>query len=103
VELEAGDGDDVYLRRLRERLPEAFDRARPDLVFYLAGADTLAADPLTELAMTPEGVAARDRFVFAHCARRRLPVVMLPAGGYSPDAWRVQYAAIRHAIETHGD
>ena len=102
VELQAGTGDEAYLRILRERLPEVFDRAKPDLVFLQAGCDTLRGDPLAGLAMTEQGIVARDALVIDEAVSRGVPVVMVLGGGYSPRAWAVQYASIRRTIEKYG-
>ena len=41
-----------YLDTLREALPPALDRFRPDLVVYNAGSDVLWSDPLSHLFLT---------------------------------------------------
>jgi len=102
VELAAATDDATYLGLLREHLPGVLDRARPDLVIFQAGCDTLAADPLANLAMTKEGIVERDATVIDECVRREIPVAMTLGGGYAPDSWKVQYASIRRTIETYG-
>jgi len=102
VEMPAGTGDEAYLGQLREHLPAVLDEARPEIVFLQAGCDTLAGDPLAGLAMTKEGIVARDAVVIDACVRRGLPVVIVLGGGYSPEAWSVQYASIRRTIEKYG-
>ena len=102
VELRAGTGDGEFLRLLQRHLPGLFSRAQPDIVFYVAGCDTLAGDPLASLAMTEEGVVRRDAMVIDACVERKVPVVMTLGGGYSADAWRSQYASIHRIIKTHG-
>ncbi len=81
VALPAGTGDDDYLAALAPALDVAF-RDRPDLVIYLAGADPHEGDRLGRLALTHDGLAARDRAVFERCAADRVPVVVAMAGGY---------------------
>jgi acetoin utilization deacetylase AcuC-like enzyme len=61
------------------------DVQRPDLVFYLAGADPYEGDRLGRLKLTIEGLRARDRRVFHACRDRRIPVVVAMSGGYAPD------------------
>ena len=75
--------DEPYLKKLAETLPALLDTFRPDLVFYLSGVDVLATDKLGRLAMTLNGCAARDRFVFETCHARGLPVAVSMGGGYS--------------------
>ena len=102
VELTQGTGDAEYMRVLGAHLPAIFGRAEPDIVFLQAGCDTLAGDPLASLAMTQEGIVARDAMVIDTCVRRGIPVVMVLGGGYSKNAWAVQYASIRRTIEIYG-
>jgi acetoin utilization deacetylase AcuC-like enzyme len=85
VTFEDGAGDDEYLRALDAHLPAVLDGHRPDLVFYLAGADPYEGDRLGRLRLTIDGLRARDRMVFDACRARALPVVVLMSGGYAPD------------------
>jgi acetoin utilization deacetylase AcuC-like enzyme len=80
-----GAGDDEYLSALTTHLPQLLDRHRPDVVFYLAGADPYEGDRLGRLKLTIGGLQARDRLVFDACRRRDLPVVVTMSGGYCPD------------------
>jgi histone deacetylase 11 len=102
IELEPGTGDAAYQNTLEKALPGAIDRARPDLVFFQAGCDPLRGDPLASLALSPEGIVARDAYVIDACAKRGLPVVMVLGGGYSPQAWSVQAASIARSVKTYG-
>jgi acetoin utilization deacetylase AcuC-like enzyme len=67
------------------RLPRVLDVHRPDLVFYLAGADPYEGDRLGRLKLTVDGLLARDRRVFAACRERKIPVAVAMSGGYAPD------------------
>jgi acetoin utilization deacetylase AcuC-like enzyme len=80
-----GTGDEEYLTTLRRQLTSVLERHRPDLVFYLAGADPFERDRLGRLALTIEGLRARDQMVFAACISRAIPVVVTMAGGYATD------------------
>jgi histone deacetylase 11 len=102
IALPAGTGDSSYLAVLRERLPAAFDASRPDIVILQAGVDVLAGDPLADFEISPEGVIERDATVFAEARRRGIPIVMVLGGGYSKQAWEVQYRSIRNLIECYG-
>ena len=84
VGLPDGTGDDAYLDALDRHLPGCFDRARPELVFFLAGVDVVAGDRFGRLALTRDGLAARDRRVLTECRTRGVPVVLVLAGGYAP-------------------
>jgi acetoin utilization deacetylase AcuC-like enzyme len=85
VGLWAGDGDEKYLPALRKHFPRLFTEFGPDLVFYLAGADPFEGDQLGGLNLTKEGLKERDRIVIEGARRQKIPVVVLLAGGYSPD------------------
>lgn len=80
--------DATYLGRLREALPPLLDRFRPELAFYLAGVDPAHDDALGDWEITDRGLVERDRFVHAELERRRVPVVVVLAGGYGDHAWR---------------
>ncbi len=83
VELPDGTGDAAYLATLDRHLHEVLDAAAPDLAFYLAGADPFAGDRFGRLSLSVDGLRARDRRVFAACARRGVPVAVTLAGGYA--------------------
>jgi acetoin utilization deacetylase AcuC-like enzyme len=74
--------DDVYLAALAPAVEEALRRARADVAIYLAGADPHENDRLGRLALSKEGLAARDRLIFEACRAAGLPVVVVMAGGY---------------------
>jgi acetoin utilization deacetylase AcuC-like enzyme len=80
-----GARDDEYLPRLVEAVDEVLTRHRPDLVFYLAGADPYEHDRFGRLKLTIDGLHERDRLVFEACRAAAVPVVVTMAGGYARD------------------
>jgi acetoin utilization deacetylase AcuC-like enzyme len=84
VELDDGTGDEPYLAALAHSLEVMFE-FRPDLVFYLAGADPYEGDRLGRLKLTIEGLRQRDRLVLSRCRQANIPAVITMSGGYSPD------------------
>ena len=84
VELDDGTGDEEYLAALAHHLARVFDDA-PDIVFYLGGADPYAGDKLGRLALSIDGLRARDEFVLAACRDRGFPVATVMSGGYAKD------------------
>jgi acetoin utilization deacetylase AcuC-like enzyme len=84
VELPDGTGDEEYLRTLAAHLPRVFAH-RPDIVFYLGGADPYAGDKLGRLSLSIAGLRARDEFVLSECRARGVPVVTVMSGGYAAD------------------
>ncbi|WP_161882340.1 histone deacetylase family protein [Deinococcus alpinitundrae] len=85
VALPDGTEDAEYLAVLSETVLPAVQEFRPDLLFYLAGADVLAGDQLGRLALSLEGLRARDERVYNWAARTHTPLVSLMAGGYHRD------------------
>ena len=95
IVLEPETGDDAYLTLLEQHLPPLLQKLAPDLVIYVAGVDTHGDDRLGKLALTDDGLEARERFVLAICAARRVPVATVLGGGYSDD---IDVLARRHAL-----
>ncbi|HEY9422234.1 MAG TPA: histone deacetylase, partial [Thermoanaerobaculia bacterium] len=90
VELGHYVDDATYLEAVRSRLPGVFESFRPDLVFYLAGTDPAADDRIGDWKISAGALLERDRLVLS-CARegrRKLPLVIVLAGGYGIDSWR---------------
>lgn len=85
VALPDGCGDDEYLIALGQALTDLFAQFNPSLVIYLAGADPLENDRLGRLALSHDGLLARDQRVLTACAERGLPVAIAMAGGYGRD------------------
>ena len=92
VELPDGTVDHTYLDRLRSHLPAVF-AFKPEIVFYLAGADPYAGDKLGRLALTIDGLRERDLCVLRECYEREVPLVTVMSGGYGKD--------INDTIEIH--
>jgi acetoin utilization deacetylase AcuC-like enzyme len=91
VELESGTGDERYLEALTDALDRAVTRARPELAFYLAGADPWEGDRLGRLALTKAGLRARDDVVLDRL--EGIPVCVVLAGGYADD--------VRDTVDIH--
>lgn len=84
IALDDGVSDEVYLDLLSDHLPQVFERGRPDLVVFLAGADPFREDRLGRLQLSKAGLAARDALVFEACDHAGVPVVISMGGGYAP-------------------
>jgi acetoin utilization deacetylase AcuC-like enzyme len=85
VDLPDGVEDEAYLSDLAPALAEAISRCRPDLAIYVSGADPYAGDRLGRLSISREGLAERDRVVFAALRGAGVPVAVTMAGGYARD------------------
>jgi acetoin utilization deacetylase AcuC-like enzyme len=85
VDLPDGTGDDRYLAELERALAPALRRGRPELCFVLAGADPFAGDRLGRLAVSKDGLAARDALIRDALAAAGVPVCITLAGGYAEE------------------
>ncbi len=94
IALPDGTDDDGYMEALARHLPEVMTAFRPDLVLYQAGVDPHGDDRLGRLALSDEGLLARDRFVVGEARQRGLPTASALGGGYGEDQREV---AERHA------
>jgi acetoin utilization deacetylase AcuC-like enzyme len=75
--------DDEYLGELIPAVQRSLDEFRPDIVFYVGGADPFSEDQLGGLSLTKKGLAERDRKVFQEARSRNIPVATVLAGGYA--------------------
>jgi len=103
VNLPDGTGDVDYLDALEIGLERSLALACADLAIYLAGADPFVGDTLGRLALSKDGLAARDRLVFAQCRDADLPVAVVMGGGYAKniqDTVEVQLETVRIAAKT---
>jgi acetoin utilization deacetylase AcuC-like enzyme len=93
VDIAGGTGDDRYLEALAEALDYALGLARPELAFYLAGADPWEGDRLGKLALTKAGLRARDELVLDRLRDAGAAVCIVLAGGYAED--------VRDTVDIH--
>ncbi|MEJ2503007.1 MAG: histone deacetylase, partial [Gemmatimonadota bacterium] len=97
VPLADGTGDGTYLEAVDEAVA-AVVAHRPDLVFYVAGADPYAGDRLGRLSVSMAGLAERDGRVFDRCVDAGLPVAVVMGGGYArdvDDTVAIHFATVR--------
>lgn len=83
IGLHDGAADDEYLAALEQGLDRAFGEFKPEVLFYVAGADPYQLDQLGGLKLTIHGLEDRDRMVFDKALTRKVPVVVTLAGGYA--------------------
>ncbi len=84
IGLPDGADDTLYLNELGA-VSDILNRHKPEICFYLAGADPFVGDVLGGLALTKEGLRKRDVLVLDECRRRGIPVCVVLAGGYAFD------------------
>ncbi len=91
-------GDHEYLAKLRAVYEPAVAGFQPDLVVFVAGSDPYFDDQLGGLALTMEGMRARDQVVFDAALRAGAAVAVVLAGGY---ASRLEDTVSLHAQTVH--
>ena len=75
--------DDEYLSTLLPAVQTALDQFRPEILFYVGGADPYCEDQLGGLSLTKAGLKQRDRAVFEEARKGGVPVATTLAGGYA--------------------
>ncbi|MBE7183397.1 MAG: histone deacetylase [Methylobacterium mesophilicum] len=95
VGLPDGVEDEAYLSMLRGLLPRLIAERPFDLVFFNAGVDPHRDDKLGRLALSDEGLRAREETVIGFFRERGIPLCGVIGGGYGAD---VEAVARRHAI-----
>ncbi len=101
IELPDDTGDACYLALLDEGLQRVLAHFNPDLAIYLAGADPFVGDRLGRLALTKDGLAARDHLVLTMLRAAAVPVAVVMSGGYAPnvdDIVDIHFATVQTAL-----
>lgn len=101
VGLPDATGDAAYLATLESTLVPMLDELRPQIILYQAGIDPLANDRLGRLALTDEGLVARENLVARLAIDRGIPLASTVGGGYGPDTVALAERHVR-AILTLG-
>tara|TARA_Y100000588_G_scaffold105690_1_gene115572 strand:+ start:7962 stop:8801 length:840 start_codon:yes stop_codon:yes gene_type:complete len=99
VALDDGTSDSGYLGELEACLDDVIDRACPDLIFYLAGVDPVSGDRFGKLALTRDGLGARDQLVLEAARTNGIPLAIVLSGGYAAsDMETADLHAIVHRV-----
>ena len=95
VEFDDNTGDQFYLNKLKNLIPNAIDNFKPDFIFYLSGVDVLNNDKLGRLGLSIDGCKERDKFILELCKKNSIPVQISMGGGYSE--------LLKNIIEAHSN
>ena len=95
VEFEDNTDDLLYLKKLKDFIPNAIDNFKPDFIFYLSGVDVLNNDKLGRLGLSIDGCKERDKFILELCKINSIPVQVSMGGGYSE--------LLKNIIEAHSN
>lgn len=96
--------DEAYLETLEAALPEVM-ASRPEVAFYLAGADPYRADQLGGLGLTLDGLRRRDELVLGAVRDAGIPLIVTLAGGYArqlADTVEIHVATLGAALDAAG-
>lgn len=85
VELPIGTGDTTYCDLLEKSIQKILKKFKPDMLYYVAGADPFKGDQLSGLDLTIEGLKQRDSIVVEAVKKLNIPLVVTLAGGYAAD------------------
>jgi len=85
IALPDGTRDRDYLEALAAVLASTIDDHHPDLVFFNAGVDPHHDDRLGRLALSDDGLMARNRLVIDRVRNAQIPLATVLGGGYSAD------------------
>ncbi|MFH1848276.1 MAG: histone deacetylase [Candidatus Omnitrophota bacterium] len=106
IGLPDGAGDDEYLDELKANVPKIIDAFKPDLIFYVAGADPYKNDQIGGLNLSISGLKQRDEIIFDGASGKfNIPVCVVLAGGYAPDTndtARIHYNSISAGLKYAG-
>src|SRR5579863_4681259 len=83
LNLEDGVTDKEYLATLLPAAKKSIDDFKPDILFYVGGADPYREDQLGGLDLSMEGLQKRDAGVFKEARAKNIPIVTTLAGGYA--------------------
>ncbi len=101
IGLDNGTPDAEYLSALGHHLSRILAQHRPDLAFYLAGADPYEQDQLGGLGLTLGGLRRRDELVMELLTQARVPAAVTLAGGYAynqDDTLEIHCNTVRVAV-----
>lgn len=99
IELPAHVEDEEYLDVLHSQLPNILGKFEPDLTIYLAGGDPYIQDAIGDFNLSEEGLLERDIFVYRQVRERKIPLVVLAAGGYGKESWKPYYFFIKWVMQ----
>lgn len=84
--------DAAYLTEVRAVLKQLEQKVTPGLVIYVAGTDPWEKDAMCNMRITAAGMLERDLLVAAWARAWGAPLVVVPAGGYGTETWRLTAA-----------
>lgn len=105
IGLPSGTEDERYLEELSRHFLPALEVFRPQLLIYVAGADPYEDDQEGGLRLSFGGLERRDQMIFQEARRKRVPIVVVLAGGYArktADTVAIHVTTIRTGVRIIG-
>ena len=101
IPLNSDTGDSEYLNQLKRELPKFLENQKyAKIAFYNAGTDIYERDSLGKLRISKEGVLERDKFVFNSLVELGIPFVMVLAGGYTKESYKLVAESVSYLLKT---
>lgn len=95
-----------YLAALESKLPTFLDgitrAGNISLAIYNAGTDIIREDKLGAMNVPVKDAARRDEFVIDQVLARKIPLLILPSGGYSSESYKLIAAMISYIVKRYG-
>lgn len=91
--------DEEYMTILTDHLFNDINDCHPDLIIYNAGTDVYFKDNCGNMGLTEKGIICRDEYVFSVAEKHHIPILMLLAGGYTPDSSIISAHSILNIIK----
>jgi len=101
-----GSGVD-YLAALESKLPGFLDgitrAGNISLAIYNAGTDIIREDKLGAMNVSVKDASQRDKFVIDQVLARKIPLLILPSGGYSSESYKLIAGMISYIVKRYGN
>ena len=102
IDIPMAQGEDaLYVPRLQKGLNKIDQLSKPDLAIVVSGADPYEKDELpstSDLRLSLEQLAQRDRLVYQFLKERDIPRAYLMAGGYGESCWKIYAQFLEWAL-----
>jgi len=107
VPLSLGCSGTDYRAALESKLPTFLDAisrtGNVSLAIYNAGTDIIGEDKLGGMIVSANDAARRDEFVIDQIVTRRIPLLILPSGGYSSESYKLIASMVSYIVKRYGN
>ncbi len=107
VPLPLGCSGADYLAALESKLPTFLDGitrgGNISLAIYNAGTDIIREDKLGAMNVSVKDASRRDQFVIDQGVARKIPLLILPSGGYSGESHKLIASMVSYIVKRYGN